>query len=209
MKPIRLKYAQRDITAARDKNGVPHVMANSWLDALYGLGYLHANDRPTQLVFSRSVASGRATEEIKDSAELLETDRFFRRIGLYRNLDVEFAALSATNQEQLSAYCAGVNDCLEPSWRSLAMWATGFRPTLWDEPSTMLVGQLLSFGGLAISRLQNERLLVELIHAGINDDALRELFEPRLDDVASKLSSRICGSIHRRDLCLHDQVDRG
>ena len=42
---------------------------------------------------------------------------------------------------------------------------------------------LLSFGGLAISQMQNERLLIELIHAGANEESLKELFSPRLDGV--------------------------
>ena len=66
----------------RDPHGVPHIRADSWREALYGLGYMHALDRPTQMLFSRAVASGRAAELIADKPELLETDRFFRRVGL-------------------------------------------------------------------------------------------------------------------------------
>ncbi len=183
MKTIRLKNAKRQIAAARDGAGVPHVSASNWLDALYGLGYMHAIDRGTQLLFSRSVASGRAAEEISDNPELLETDRFLRKIGLYRDLELEFSYFSPESQEQIASYCDGVNDGLESYGRSLPMWATGFQPTPWEPSAVILVGQLLSFGGLAISQLQNERLLVELIHAGVDEEGLRELFAPRLDDV--------------------------
>ena len=64
MEPIRLKATRYDITAARDDNGVPHVEAPGWREALYGWGYMHAIDRPTQLYFARAVASGRAAERI-------------------------------------------------------------------------------------------------------------------------------------------------
>ncbi|MCA9147081.1 MAG: penicillin acylase family protein, partial [Planctomycetales bacterium] len=87
MKNIPLPNTRRRFEAARDENGVPHVRAATWLDALFGLGYMHATDRPTQLLFSRSVASGRAAEEISDTPEMLETDRFFRRIGLHLDLE--------------------------------------------------------------------------------------------------------------------------
>ncbi len=183
MKPVGLKNAQRDIQIARDEHGVPHVEAAHWLDAIYGLGYMHAVDRGTQMLFSRSVASGRAAEEISDSPELVETDRFFRRIGLYRQLERETALLTPAIRQQLQAYCDGVNDGIAGSGRSLAVWATGFPVSPWDEAAILLVGQLLSFGGLAISQMQNERMLVELIHAGVNEDGLKELFAPRLDDV--------------------------
>lgn len=183
LKPIRLKSASDRFTAQRDENGVPHIAAATWMDALYGLGYLHATDRGTQLLFSRSVASGRATEEIAVSRELSETDGFFRRVGLHLRLKEEVAALPASIQEQLRAYCDGVNDGLTNFGRSLAMRATGYKPRPWDCESVMLVGKLLSFGGLAIGQLQNERLLLNLIHAGVNEEGLRELFAPRLDHV--------------------------
>ena len=82
MTPISIKNARRRITVQRDANGVPHIDGTSWPDVLYGLGYMHAIDRGTQLLFSRAVASGRGAERISDQPELLETDRFFRRIGL-------------------------------------------------------------------------------------------------------------------------------
>jgi len=183
MKRLKLKNLKRDIRLSRDKAGVPHVDAANWLDALYGLGYMQASDRGTQMLFARSIASGRAAEEIRDSPELVETDRLFRRVALYRRLAEEFSLLPEEIRQQLTAFCAGVNDCLEASWRSIAMLATGYRPQPWRETSVLLVGQLLSFGGLAVSQMQNERVLLEIIHAGIDEQAMKELFEPRLDTV--------------------------
>jgi penicillin amidase len=183
MKPIQLKNPRYPISAARDEYGVPHITARTWRDALYGLGYMHALDRGTQLMFSRSVASGRGAEEIANSPELLETDRFFRRIGLYRHLEREIDVLDDRTFDQLTVYCEGVNDGLKGTWRTLPMWATGYQQQPWNQQSILLIGQLLSFGGLAISQMQNERLLVELIHAGANEEGLRELFAPRLENV--------------------------
>ena len=62
-------------------------------DALYGLGFLHAVDRPTQMLFGHAVASGRSAERIADKPELLEADRFFRRAGLYLTLEQEVQRL--------------------------------------------------------------------------------------------------------------------
>ena len=81
MKPISTKNARRRFTATRDEHGVPHIQAASWQEALYGLGYVHAVDRPTQMLFARAVASGRSAELLVDKPELVETDRFFRRTG--------------------------------------------------------------------------------------------------------------------------------
>jgi penicillin amidase len=180
---IRVEHAGREVLIVRDENGIPHIDASRWLDALFGLGYAHAMDRTTQVLFSRAIASGRGAELIADKPELVETDRFFRRVGLHRHLSAESAATDDHVLEQIQAYCDGVNAGIQASGRSLPMWATGFRPAPWDAEAVLLVGKLLSFGGLAVSQMHNERLLIDLIHAGANETALRELFSPRLDKV--------------------------
>lgn len=197
MKPLSIKNPRRKFAAARDENGVPHVVAQNWSSALYGLGYLHALDRPTQMLFSRAVAWGRSAELIADKPELVETDRFFRRVGLYRHLEREVAALDDRAFGNLTAYCEGVNDGMRRSGRSLPMWAAGFYPRPWNPQAVMLIGNLLNFGGLAVSQQQNERLLVELVQAGVEPAKLRELFDPLFDHAdfdllrQIKISSRL------------------
>lgn len=182
MKQLATKHARRKFTVARDANGVPHLRATTWADVLYGLGYMHALDRPTQMLFARTVASGRSAELISDKPQLVETDRFFRRVALYANLEREVSQLPDNIFGQLTVYCEGVNDGLKDSGRSLPMWATGFTPTPWNQVSVLLVGQLLNFGGLVVGQLQNERILFELILAGVSDDKLSELFHPLLEN---------------------------
>ena len=191
MKPLLTKNARRRFTVARDIHGVPHIEADSWRGALYGLGYMHAIDRPTQMLFSRAVASGQSTELIADKPELLEMDRFFRRAGSYLNLGSEVAQLDDETFDQLTAYCEGVNDGMKDAGRSLPMWATGFVPQPWNQRAVLLMGNLLSFGGLAVGQQQNERILLELIHAGVGDDKLRELFHPMLDDADFELLRKV------------------
>ena len=191
MAAIPTPKSRCELEAVRDASGVPHVRVKSWLDALYSLGYLHALDRGTQMFFSRAVASGQAAQQISDRPDLRETDRFFKRIGLHRHLDREVANLESRTLDQIQAYCDGVNDGVAGAGRSLPMWATGFVPGKWDPESVLLVGQLLSFGGLAIGQMQNERLLLELIHAGADEDGLRDLFAPQLDEVDVDMLRRV------------------
>ncbi len=191
MKPLRISRADRQIEIIRNPYGIPHVQADCWLDAVYGLGYMHATDRGTQLLFARSIARGTAAGDISNRPELFETDCFFRRVGLHMHLQREVDLLDDDAREQLEVYSAGVNDGLQKLGRSLPMWATGFRPQSWSIQASLLIGNLLSFGGMAESRLQNERLLMELIHAGVSDVALRELFAPRLDNVDFELMRQV------------------
>ena len=183
MERIRTKAARYEFTAARDEHGVPHIEAPSWREALYAWGYMHAIDRPTQLYFARAVAGGRATERIANKPELLEMDIFLRRAGLYRDLESEHRRLPEALRDQLDWYCQGVNDGLLDAGRTLPMWVTGFQPRPWEPTSVMLIGKLLSFAGLTIGEQENERLLLELIQLGIDDERLRELFHPYLDGI--------------------------
>lgn len=191
MRPLRFRHARRTLSAARDEQGVPHLEAASWRDALYGLGYMHGLDRPTQMLFARAIALGRSAELIRDRAELAEADRFFRQAGLYRHLNEEARGVDPVVLGDVAAYCDGVNDGMRDAGRSLPMWATGFRPSPWDEQSVLLIGNLLSYGGLAVGQQQNERLILELIQAGVDDDRLRELFSPQLDSADFDLLRKV------------------
>ena len=162
---------------------MPHVEAATWNEALYAWGYMHAVDRPTQVYFARAIASGQATERIANKPELLEMDILLRRAGLYRDLEREFRSLPDATREQLDWYCQGVNDGLVDAGRTLPMWVTGFRPRPWEPESVLLIGKLLSFAGLTIGEQENERLLLELIQLGVDDERLRELFTPYLDGI--------------------------
>ncbi len=183
MERISTKSARVDFQAVRDKAGVAHIEAHSWHDALYALGYLHAIDRPTQIFFSRVVALGEAAGRIANKPELVETDRFFRRAGLHLDLKSEVEKLRPETRKQLDHYCNGVNDGLQEAGRSLPMWVTGFRPRPWEPSAILAIGNLLSFAGLAVASQENERLLLELIQAGIRPELLRELMTPYLDNV--------------------------
>ncbi len=89
---------------------MPHIEAASWRNVLYGLGYMHGLDRPTQMLFARAIAQGRSTELIRDRAELGEADRFFRQAGLFLRLDEEARGVDPTVLGDVAAYCDGVND---------------------------------------------------------------------------------------------------
>lgn len=178
---IPINAGERDVSAFRNADGIPVVQAKTLDDAFFGLGTVHAMDRGTQMLFSASVARGRGAEEIVNSEELFETDCFFRRLGLHRRCGEDVQQLPDDWQRTIGAYCDGVNAGLQSLGRTWPMWATDFQPRGWDAESVILIGKLLSFGGLAVSQLQSERLLIELIHAGVDDEALKELFKPRLD----------------------------
>jgi penicillin amidase len=191
MQRIPLKYANRRFRASRDEAGVPHIEAESWSASIYGLGYMHAVDRATQMLFARSVARGKAAERIANQPELVETDKFFRKAALFRDLDHEVSLFDDASFDLLTSYCQGVNDGMKQVGRSLPMWAVGFKPKPWTQRAVLLIGRLLSFGGLVVDQQQAERLLIDLIQTGVDEQRLRELWDGGLDGADFELLRKV------------------
>jgi penicillin amidase len=61
---------------------VAYIDASSEADALFALGFVHAQDRLWQLSLNRRVAQGRLAEIVGPAA--VDTDRFLRTLGIYR-----------------------------------------------------------------------------------------------------------------------------
>jgi penicillin amidase len=91
----------------RDADAIPHIFASTKLDALYGLGYAHAQDRLWQMEFQRRIGHGRLSE-IFGSATLPQ-DRFLRTVGFGRAARAAWAGTPDWARRQVDAYVAGIN----------------------------------------------------------------------------------------------------
>src|SRR5439155_24870200 len=70
------------VDIVRDADAIPHVFASTKLDALYGLGFVHAQDRLWQMEFQRRIGFGRLSEVLGPAA--IVQDRFLRTVGFGR-----------------------------------------------------------------------------------------------------------------------------
>src|SRR5208283_2257656 len=102
----KLPGLSAEVRVWRDSYGVPHIFAADMDDAARALGYLHASERLFQMEASRRVGEGRAAETF--GADYVKLDRFTRALGLYREAEASFAALTAAAQKRLQAYADGV-----------------------------------------------------------------------------------------------------
>ena len=98
-------------TIARDAAGVPHIRAASEADALFALGYAHAQDRLWQIDFNRRIGEGRVAEIVGSGA--LDTDRFLRVLGIHRRAEQIARELDPESRTLLAAYSAGINAWLD------------------------------------------------------------------------------------------------
>lgn len=95
------------VEIVRDADGIPHIIANSKRDALFGLGYVHAQDRLWQMEFQRRIGHGRLSEIFGEAA--LSQDRFLRTVGFGRAARRAWSRLSLDARADTNAYVAGVN----------------------------------------------------------------------------------------------------
>jgi penicillin amidase len=91
----------------RDQDAIPHIFASSMPDALFGLGYAHAQDRLWQMEFQRRVGHGRLAEIFGEAA--VPQDRFLRTVGFGRAANAAWERTPAWARERINAYVGGVN----------------------------------------------------------------------------------------------------
>ncbi|MEL7459532.1 MAG: penicillin acylase family protein [Pseudomonadota bacterium] len=95
------------VEIVRDSANVPHIFAATNADAMYALGFAHAQDRIWQMLLMRRTVQGRLSEIF--GARTRDTDEFFRRLDLYTAAVRSVADQSPEAGAALSAYAAGVN----------------------------------------------------------------------------------------------------
>src|SRR4051812_26073475 len=95
------------VEIVRDADAIPHVIAANKLDALFGLGYVHAQDRLWQMEFQRRIGHGRLSEIFGSAA--MPQDRFLRTIGFGRAARAAWERLPSDTRDQIDVYLQGVN----------------------------------------------------------------------------------------------------
>ncbi|MCP5433539.1 MAG: penicillin acylase family protein [Alphaproteobacteria bacterium] len=133
-----------EVTVTRDVHGVPHIRAADREDAFFGLGYVHAQDRLWQMVFTRAAGEGRLAEMLGEPA--VDADILLRTADLPGAARASLDALEPETRAALDAYAAGVNAYVEghrgPLSPELAL--LGVRPRPWDAASSVLMLNMVS-----------------------------------------------------------------
>ena len=102
-----LKGLAQNVSIRRNAMGMPLIESNSFHDALFTLGYVHASDRISQMVTLRLLAQGRLTE--MSGADLLDADRYMRAVNLKKNAGELYKASSPRLKRFFEVYARGVN----------------------------------------------------------------------------------------------------
>ncbi|MDH3700791.1 MAG: penicillin acylase family protein [Alphaproteobacteria bacterium] len=128
----------------RDTDGVPHIFADAENDAMFALGYVHAQDRLWQMETMRRVGAGRLSEIT--GPETLRIDRFVRTFGLYRLAERQAAALTGAARHLSDAYTKGVNAFLTSHDGPLPpeFFLLGHRPEPWRTADSVVWARVMA-----------------------------------------------------------------
>ncbi len=174
---LQIEGPSAPLVLYRDRRGIPHVDAESERDAYFGLGFAHAQDRPSQMIWLVRTARGRLAEIAGERA--LPADRRARLLGIGRHADAAFERMPRSSRSLLAAYAAGVNAQLARlggeagTPRAMEGWGAPVEP--WQPADSIAIVKLLAWamGGA----LDESLVLSDLIeHLGGTDS---RLFFPR------------------------------
>ena len=175
---------------SRDENGICHIEAENREDAFWWMGHAHARDRGMQMLLMRILGQGRAAEILDSGDEIVDIDRFFRRMNWTGSMDSEIAKISPATRSILDAYCEGVNQAFSKKtpWECRLF---GYRPEPWCDRDCILISRMIGYLTLAQSQGEMERLLIELVQAGLDRGRLEELFPGILEGLDLDLVKKI------------------
>jgi penicillin G amidase len=164
------------VEIVRDADAIPHIFAATKADALFGLGYVHAQDRLWQMEFQRRIGHGRLSEIF--GAATIPQDRFLRTVGFGRAATRAWDATPDWAKQQVNEYIAGVNAFiathhgagLPPEFSLLR-----FEPEPWTGPDVLAWVKMMAWDLSA--NYGFEILRNDLAHA-VGLERMRQLMPP-------------------------------
>lgn len=135
---------ERPVAVRWDRWGVPGIRAESEADLAAAMGWIHANDRFTQMELGRRAAFGRLSEVLGEAT--VEIDVYFRRLRLGRIAHEMLAGAGARTRLWLEAYASGVNAWLAERGSGLPpeLRLLGVRPEPWESVHSIAFALLMA-----------------------------------------------------------------
>ncbi len=168
---LRLPDLGADVRIERDAHGIPSIHAPSRNAALFGLGFVHAQDRLWQLETHRRIGSGRLAEAFGPAA--VENDKFLRALGVRRTAAAQWAAASADSRAAVLAYTEGINAYLRHAMKARPpeMVLLGVQPEPWTPEDSLAWAIMMAWdlGGNWSAELLRMRLALKLPVERINE----------------------------------------
>jgi len=131
---VQLRGLQATVKVFRDRYGIPHMKAESELDAFFAQGFVTAQDRLWHMEYDRRRGSGRWAEAVGESG--VAQDKMMRRFRLEASAKADYQVMDPHTKDVFDAYAAGVNafitsgDALPVEYRITRLEPEPWQP--WD-----------------------------------------------------------------------------
>ena len=131
---VQLRGLQGTVKVFRDRYGIPHMKAESELDAFFAQGFVTAQDRLWHMEYDRRRGSGRWAEAVGESG--VAQDKMMRRFRLEASAKADYQVMDPHTKDVFDAYAAGVNafitsgDALPVEYRITRLEPEPWQP--WD-----------------------------------------------------------------------------
>ncbi len=172
---LRVAGLAADVSITRDEHGIPTIRGGSVDDVMFGLGFVHAQDRLWQLETHKRIGSGRLAEAFGEPA--LETDRFLRALGVRRAAAQQWQATQGEARTAVSAYAAGINAYVSSHMKARPpeFVVLGLQPSAWEPEDSLAWAIMMAWdlGGNWNAELTRMRLSL-----GMPVDRINELMPP-------------------------------
>ena len=188
------------VEVVRDANGVPHITAGNEEDALFALGFVHAQDRMWQMEMNRRIGAGRLSEVLGSAA--LGTDRLLRVLGLHHRAKASLGHFRPATGRRIAAYVRGVNAWIETRTGPLPpeFLILRFEPEPWSAVDTALVPKIMS---LDLAREWTRDRMRLRLSKTLSPDRIVDFYTPYRADMPrgvvpaqARASSRSAGQVH-------------
>jgi penicillin amidase len=201
---LQLIGLQNEVNVYFDNIGVPHIYAQNQHDAYVALGFVHAQDRLWQMELVRRISAGRLAELFGE--DLVETDKFYRGIGIERAAEKSIEKLDTTTQAYIltQAYLSGINQFIDKGSTPIEFRLLGVEKEKYTFKDIYNVFGYMSFGFAQahktdplLTNLKNKLGSKYLKDLGIDIDPRTTLIYNHNPKSKEKIASNISGTVNK------------
>lgn len=142
---ISVSGISNEVKIFRDEFGTPFIIAEDDTDAIFALGYVHAQERLFQMDITRRAGSGRLSEVLGRTT--IPFDKMFRTMGIFKLVEESFPKLNPLSQKTLEAYAKGVNAYIKEADGNFTFEfdVLGYEPEPWEPAHSLVMIKLMAW----------------------------------------------------------------
>ena len=174
------QHIQKGAKLYRDSKGIPHIDAETINDAMFSLGFVHAEDRLWQMFLDYKIAAGEISKTFNH--DLVFIDKFTRFFKFRQVCEAVTSRFTELENKRWKAYANGVNYYVENTWiLPFEFYLTNNKPVKWSKIEGCMVAKVVEFM-LTFNFVQEgiKTYLKEKLN--INSEIIRKLYPTIISD---------------------------